>query len=114
METQQPPSEAPQEFCMNCGARFTEGAVFCERCGAVRPSVRALPPTQPADWRTWVLQRERYQPVAKRSAWRRTIKAVMAYMMISVILSVLAGLITLVYGVGIVAPDILHDPDWED
>ena len=38
----------------------------------------------------------------------------MAYMMISVILSVLAGLITLVYGVGIVAPDIIHDPDWED
>jgi len=38
----------------------------------------------------------------------------MAYMMITVILSLLAGLFTLVYGVGIVGPDILDNPDWQD
>ena len=35
-------------------------------------------------------------------------------MMLSVILSLAAGLVTLVYGVGLVAPDILDNPDWAD
>jgi hypothetical protein len=76
--------------------------------------VRSGPPTHPTDWRTWAIQKAQYRPVAKRSQWRRTIKAVMAYMMISVIISLVAGLVTLVYGVGLVAPDILDNPDWAD
>lgn len=35
-------------------------------------------------------------------------------MMLTVILSLVAGLATLVYGVGLVAPDILDNPDWEN
>jgi len=76
--------------------------------------MRNAPPTHQTDWRTWALQKAQYRPVAKRSQWRRTVKAVMAYMMLSVVLSLVAGLVTLVYGVGFVAPDILDSPDWED
>ena len=76
--------------------------------------MRNAPPTHQTDWRTWALLKAQYRPVAKRSPWRRTVKAVMAYMMLSVVLSLVAGLVTLVYGVGLVAPDILDNPDWED
>lgn len=113
-DTPQTPPPKPSESCLNCGALYKDGALFCDRCGAIRPSLINAPPTQHTDWRAWALQRAQYRPVARRSQWRRTLKAVMAYLMLSVVISLIAGLITLVYGIGIVAPDILDSPDWAD
>lgn len=76
--------------------------------------MRAAPPTSQMDWRTWAFHGMQYRPPIKRSHWRRTVKAVMAYMMLTVVASLVAGLVTLIYGIGIVAPDILDNPDWQD
>jgi len=110
--SEQSPTANPPEFCVNCGAKYRDGAVFCEMCGKVRPSLRSAPPTSQVDWRTWAILRTQNPPVVRKGVLRRSVKAVTAWMMFSVILSLVAGLVTLVYGVGIVAPDILDNPDW--
>jgi membrane protease YdiL (CAAX protease family) len=92
---------------VHCGARFKEGAVFCEMCGAVRPSMWSAPPTSHTDWRTWALRSREYSRTQKRSSWRVFAKALMAFCVLTVVASLIMGAIALVYGVGLVTPYIL-------
>jgi hypothetical protein len=102
-----PTQPSAPEFCAQCGARFKEGAVFCEMCGAVRPSMWSAPPTSHTDWRTWALRSREYAQVQKRSSWRVFMKALMALCVLTVVASLVMGTIALVYGVGLVTPYIL-------
>jgi membrane protease YdiL (CAAX protease family) len=92
---------------VQCGARFKEGAVFCEMCGAVRPSMWSAPPTSHTDWRTWALRSREYSRTQKRSSWRVFMKALMAFCVLTVVASLIMGTLALVYGVGLVTPYIL-------
>ena len=100
-----PPSTG--EYCAYCGTRFKEGTVFCEMCGAVRPSVRTAPPTSHMDWRTWAIRPREYPVAYKHTPWRAILKAFFAVCIISVVFSLIMGLIALIYGVGLVTPYIL-------
>jgi membrane protease YdiL (CAAX protease family) len=100
-----PPSTG--EFCAYCGTRFKEGTVFCEMCGGVRPSMRTTPPTSHMDWRTWALRRQDYAATYKHTPWRAILKAFFAVCILSIVFSLIAGLVALIYGVGLVTPYIL-------
>ncbi len=102
-----PPGPAP-EFCAHCGTKFKEGAVFCEMCGAVRPSIHASPPASHMDWRNWALQARMRQSTVSPTNWRAVIKAMLSVSMLTVVFTIIAGLITLIYGVGLVVPFILN------
>lgn len=95
------------EFCIQCGTHFKQGAVFCEMCGAVRPSMRTMPPTSHMDWRTWALRRDQYPIAQRRTPWRALLKAFFSFSVFTVIISLIAGLVALIYGMGLVTPYIL-------
>jgi hypothetical protein len=103
-----PPSpENKEEFCNYCGTHFKEGALFCDMCGSVRPSVQAAPPTSHMDWRTWALRPKEYLPMYRPYPWRSAFKAFFAICILSIVLALAVNLITLVYGMGLVTPYIL-------
>lgn len=103
------PPQKTEEFCNYCGTRFKEGTIFCDMCGATRPSVQAAPPTSHMDWRTWALRPKQYPSVYRRTSTRTAFKAFFAVCILSIVISVIAGLITLVYGTGLVTPYILNE-----
>jgi len=105
-----PPTAPPStgDFCIQCGTRFKEGAVFCEMCGAVRPSMITAPPTSQMDWRMWALRRNEYPAgLQKRTPWRAVLKAIFSLSIFTVLFSLIMGLAALIYGVGMVTPYVL-------
>jgi len=76
-------------------------------CGSVRPSMLTSQPLSPMDWRTWAIRGSQPVPAERKANWRATLKAILAYALLSVIVSLVLGIVTLVYGVSIVLPDIM-------
>jgi len=95
-----------RDICPQCGTAFREGALFCEACGTIRPSIRNAPPTGPQDWRTWALNRTQYQYVVPQRNWRSITRTISAFFMTTVVLSLVAALVTLIYGINMVLPEI--------
>jgi len=61
------------------------------------------------DWRTWALRRNEYPIAQKRTPWRAVLKAFFSFSVFSVILSLIAGIVALIYGAGMVTPYILDN-----
>jgi hypothetical protein len=59
------------------------------------------------DWRNWAIQARMRPSFVPRSNVRSVVKAMLSATMLSVVFVIIAGLVTLVYGVGLVVPFIL-------
>jgi membrane protease YdiL (CAAX protease family) len=59
------------------------------------------------DWRTWALRRDQYPIMQRRTPWRSILKAFFSFSVFTVIISLIAGLAALIFGVGLVTPYIL-------
>lgn len=102
IEPQAPPPQ-PKERCAVCGSEIPDLGVYCPNCGAVKPSMQGKPPPYAPSWMRSGLP---LYPQRPRVLVRPVFKAIAAGVMISLIAWVLFAFVTMIYGVGIVAPDI--------
>lgn len=99
------------EFCTACGARIPSRGTYCPNCGAVKPSLVGLVPPrsmvyyQQGPFGTYpvVLTQHRIP-----SQWRRVIKSITAFGMLSYLAFLALTLNVLLYGIGIVLPEIVN------
>ncbi len=100
----------PDETCDVCGAKVPGRGKFCPYCGNVKPSVRRFEAAQPQVWsgqgRTEVGTAQYRRPSAKDK--RALIKTIVAAAMLIYLVHMVITLIILVYGVGIVLPEIVN------
>ena len=98
----------PDETCAICGATIPGRGSYCPRCGAVKPSKRysGLPPA--GNRRAWTAFPS-YQTPVPRVGWRKIVKAISAFIMLTFAVQMVLSIVALVYGVQIVTPAILHD-----
>jgi len=102
----QPPATPSKERCAVCGSEIPELGVYCPNCGAIRTSMQGKPlPYAPSRMRFGWMPYQ--QPI--KTPIRPVFKAIAAGLMISLIIWVVVAFIALIYGVGIVAPDIQDD-----
>ncbi|MBE0519278.1 MAG: CPBP family intramembrane metalloprotease [Thermoplasmata archaeon] len=91
----------PGEYCTLCGAWIPPTGNFCPRCGAIRASLRASDPVQSP------FPMARTVPVRTGPSWRRLFKTGSAYSMITMLAQFILSLVTLIYGITIVLPEIV-------
>lgn len=60
------------------------------------------------DWRTWALRPRQHPGAVSRTSWRAVLKAFFSITMLTVVFTIIAGLVALIYGVGLVTPYILN------
>ncbi len=96
----------PNERCPVCGTLIPELGVYCPNCGTVKRSMQGKPPPYAPSWmRTgWPGYAER-----QKSPVRPVFKAIAAGVMITLVVWILVAFVALIYGVGIVVPDIQDD-----
>jgi hypothetical protein len=80
--------------------------VYCPNCGAVKPSMVGKPPPYAPSWMRTGWPGYQGQP---RAQVRPVFKAIAAGIMISLTIWILLAFVTLIYGVGVVVPDIQDD-----
>ena len=106
----QPAATRQNERCAVCGTGIPELGVYCPNCGAVKPSMRGRPPPYAPSW-----MRAGPPPQQGRSTpqVRAIFKLLASFVMLSLIVWVLFAFVSMIVGVGIVAPDI-QDHQLED
>ncbi len=99
-------------MCPLCGTTIPGIGVYCPNCGTVKPSMRYanLPP---AGLRRAPIGYRVYYPVARRSSVRQVVKGISAYVILTFIIQLALSLAILVYGVDIVAPEIIDGGSYE-
>ena len=99
----QPAALQQKERCVVCGAEIPELGVYCPNCGATKPSMQGKPvPYAPSWMRTGWMQPAQRAPVSARAVF----KMLASFAMLTLIAWVLFAFVTLIYGVGIVSPEI--------
>jgi hypothetical protein len=103
----------PDETCDMCGARVPGRGRFCPYCGMVKPSSRVASTAYPPGWAhqggAEAEHRAQYRepPMPQR---RAMVKTAIAITMLTFLLHFAFTVVMLVYGVGIVLPEIvLHE-----
>lgn len=100
------PPEKPLENCPRCGAVFLERAIFCEKCGATRPSMGAQFPQHPLPQMPDFRQYQVGRPKSRGSSWRVIAKSIVALGCLSLVCFIVIDVLTLIYGVTLVIPEL--------
>jgi len=112
--SEQQPAHPPStdEMCPECGATIPAIGTYCPNCGAIKPSLRYanLPP---AGLRRLPVGYPVYYPTARRSSIRQIVKGISAYVMLTFIVQLILSMVILVYGVDIVAPEIMDGGSYD-
>lgn len=100
------PPGTPTEPCPRCGAKFLDRAVFCQYCGATRPSMVGQHPMRPYPQRIGQGQYQQRPPGMARTPWRVIAKAIVAIGAFSLVGFIVIDTITLIYGTTLVLPEV--------
>lgn len=101
----------PEETCDVCGAKVPGRGRFCPYCGNIKPSIRQVAVVHSQAWSGASSTESRWSAQYRRppaAARRGLIKTIVAAVMLSYIVHLVFTLVILVYGVGIVLPEIVN------
>lgn len=96
-------------MCLRCGAWIPARGSYCPMCGALRPSLAEKQPQQwppPTPYQQPYGQGYYIRPVKQPMQWRTITRTISAGLMLTFAVYLVLCLIVLVYGVGIVGPEI--------
>ncbi len=100
----QPATTQPIERCAVCGTEIPDLGIYCPNCGATKPSMVGRPPPYAPSWmRTGP---PAYPDSKSVPSVRSIFKAFAAIIILTLVAWVLFTFITMLAGIGIVAPDI--------
>ena len=100
-------------MCPLCGTTVPAIGIYCPNCGAIKPSLR-FSDLPPAGLRRLPMGHPAYYPpAAKRSSVRQIVKSISAYVMLTFIIQLVLSMAILVYGVDIVAPEIIDGGSYD-